>query len=497
MLKTSKRMSERIGQSLSFRLLLLVIHTLFIAQLSAQDYFQEIVDPLPDNIGDFGQNISFYEDQLIVGSPNKAYFTERRIGYVHVYQKKEGKYELLQTIIPPVQQVGQGFGHSVKIAYGIMAVSAPTLFNTVGTGTYTRGNVFLYRKNTDALWSNFQVVGPEILQCCQTFGFSMELKDSILFVGDPYSFYYNNGQRPSRGMVHVYKQQRDTFLRIQGITDPDSSIFAFSEFISYDNRFLTIRQNDSILDYKVHPSGICEFQSKVKIDRCIRPFTHRTHDGNLYIPLHCTIGNDQSGIELENGQGVVRYKKNSQGEWEWFQNIQDPKAFYGGKFAADLAVNDSILAVVRPYRNDSVGNVYQYKKNRETDYWELHRDYQYPGWTDSLIRDVAISVSEDGDIALSKFERNVDDRSARTRIFIFRTKKEITTKSCTGFYPNPTSRNVVLPYPEKASSVCDIRGKILLNYDSRDDALLDLSHLAPDIYIVRNGECTEKIILLD
>jgi len=137
---------------------------------------QTISNPSPAVGDNFGENISLYQDTLVVGASQDDTGAEDA-GSVYVYTRTGSIWTLQQTINNPSPTSFDYFGNSVSL-YGDTLVA---FISSVSTGENSAGSVCIY-KRTDGVWSLQQEINNPTPAMSDNFGYPVSLYENTLAV---------------------------------------------------------------------------------------------------------------------------------------------------------------------------------------------------------------------------------------------------------------------------------------------------------------------------
>jgi len=152
------------------------------------------------------------------GFLDPEYFTHQSGGEVLVYRKKNAVWELESRLKPHLAQGDDGFGSSVAVGDGVIAVSAPDLISL--NKNQPQGAVHVFEYETGA-WQNTQAIRPavESLEVNNVREWTMnglEISENDLYIQNNYLLYPTNRMSDlpqvcafadGRGAIHHYKKQ--------------------------------------------------------------------------------------------------------------------------------------------------------------------------------------------------------------------------------------------------------------------------------------------------
>ncbi|MBU2902188.1 Calx-beta domain-containing protein [Maribacter dokdonensis] len=155
----------------------------------------EIKKMIPSNIAadlSYGESVVISEDQIIVGTQHEAVDNgnggvAQNAGVVYVYNKKENEddWEEVQILnADPPYQNGI-FGDDVLLKNNTLIVGAPrtSIYNPEDQTNYAGGVSYIFRKDTDGLWQQEQVVKGSSVNSFDYFGQHNAFDGTTLIIG--------------------------------------------------------------------------------------------------------------------------------------------------------------------------------------------------------------------------------------------------------------------------------------------------------------------------
>ncbi len=152
------------------------------------EFLQKITasDPQPNSY--FGNSVSIYNDQLVVGA-----YAEGSVGgniaAAYIFERNnEGEWIEIQKIPSPVSDENTYFAWMCKMDGNQMIISSPHVYGE------EPGEVFLYNKTESGQWEEVQSIEAEddILQ--DFYGWSVDLHAGNVIIGSPRDDFDQNGE---------------------------------------------------------------------------------------------------------------------------------------------------------------------------------------------------------------------------------------------------------------------------------------------------------------
>lgn len=154
--------------------------------------FLERLAPVELAAGDqFGEVVAATADWLAVGAPRHD-AAGADAGAVWLYHRNGYAWTEVQRLVPPAGSAGHGFGSSIAIGAGVLAIGSPL----AGVG----GTVTVYSLS-GLTWSNAKLIANPTAAADDRFGEAVAFVDATLFVGDP----FDNAGAIDRGTVFAYE----------------------------------------------------------------------------------------------------------------------------------------------------------------------------------------------------------------------------------------------------------------------------------------------------
>jgi len=155
----------------------------------------EVKKMIPSNIAadlSYGESVVISEDQIIVGTQHEAVDNgnggiARNAGVVYVYNKKENEddWEEVQILNADSPYQNGIFGDDVLLKNNTLIVGAPrtSIYNPEDQTNYAGGVSYIFRKDTDGLWQQEQVVKGSSVNSFDYFGQHSAFDGTTLIIG--------------------------------------------------------------------------------------------------------------------------------------------------------------------------------------------------------------------------------------------------------------------------------------------------------------------------
>lgn len=257
---------------------------------------------------EFGYSVCASSDHLVVGAPYAD--TD---GAVYIYEKDSGgSWIQKQKILSPYSHMySNDFGNAVSISGDYLAIGA------VGNNEkgVLAGAVYVYKKDSDGIWGNEQMITASDGGVIEQFGYSLDLSGDVLVVGG------DNGSLPGDDAGSVYVYSKDA----NGVWGNEQKLSGFA------------RSNRDFFGLSVSTSG-----------------------NQLVIG---TPANDSSG---ENSGCIYMYTMDENGLWGNPEMILPSDGNSGDYFGHSVSLSGKNLIVSAPGYDDddaTIGAVYAYEKS--------------------------------------------------------------------------------------------------------------------------------------
>jgi hypothetical protein len=191
---------------------------------------QELADPNPGELDEFGSSVAIDGDTLVVGVPEDGGVGVNR-GAAHVFVRSGGTFTHTQELLAPNPDNGDEFGSSVAVDGDTLVVGAP---GDDGAGS-SRGAAHVFVRSGGTFTHSQELVDPNAADG-DVLGSSVAVDGDTLVVGAP----WDDGAGPPasyRGAAHVFVRSGGTFTHSQELVDPnaaDGDVFGSSVAIDGD-----------------------------------------------------------------------------------------------------------------------------------------------------------------------------------------------------------------------------------------------------------------------
>ncbi|MGJ8635380.1 MAG: GC-type dockerin domain-anchored protein [Phycisphaerales bacterium] len=181
-----------------------------------------------DTRGDFGFSVAIDNGVIAVGAPISGFFNIDESGYVYLFDALSG--DQLHKVSPNEEEFGSGFGFSVDMDSGRLAVGAPMLHNP----EQNTGSLYVFSVNGGVQLRKFS---PESLEFGDHLGWSVASSGTRIAVGAP-----ANGNNVD-GVSAVYIYDALSHTEVSRITpDPvDATQYAgFGQSVAFENDIVVV-----------------------------------------------------------------------------------------------------------------------------------------------------------------------------------------------------------------------------------------------------------------
>ena len=196
---------------------------------------------------EFGYDLNFYNDHLIVGAPGESDLIRNNSGSAYLYHFNENSYvpSLTRKLIANDRQDGDRFGDSVSLNENYAFVSAP--FSLADQNSSGVGSFYIFKSNnSDENFLEITKFNSPLKALDQRFALDLESTDNTVFVSSASSEYM--------GKVFVYRRH-DINLKCRVTIWPQGGIDSLLEEIS--------ETNSSELEINYHfIKGFSEFENE-------------------------------------------------------------------------------------------------------------------------------------------------------------------------------------------------------------------------------------------
>lgn len=165
----------------------------------ANGLFAEESRVLPPGAGFFNaeKSLALHAWTVVVGKPGE----NSGVGAAHIFQRREGEWQLMETLAPEGAGANTRFGHAVGVYEYNVAVGAPGAVNSSGEG---RGLIYMYTGVNDTWFVSQEIAEPPGTD--NTFGTALTLRgrrlvvsaeNSYPFAQGPFGYLFERGLRES------------------------------------------------------------------------------------------------------------------------------------------------------------------------------------------------------------------------------------------------------------------------------------------------------------
>ena len=192
------------------------------------EYVQTLVASDASNDSFFGTSVSISGDQLVVG----AYGDNLEQGAAYVFEKdNEGTWLEVQKLNANPSSEKTQFGWSTDIQLNYIVVSAPHIYG------FDEGETYFYKRNSDGLWVEDQVVQGEDTVGEDFYGWGVAIHENQLIAGAPWEDHDEDGDNEidRAGSAYIFEN-----LDILGDSSNDYLKDTFTVYPVPANDYITI-----------------------------------------------------------------------------------------------------------------------------------------------------------------------------------------------------------------------------------------------------------------
>lgn len=325
------------GLSSSGRVYVLNISTGFI---------QILQSPRPDTFGQFGTSVALTDTHLVVGASGEDAAGISSSGRVYIYSNTDGTFSSVQTYESPNPDNNGGFGRSVAITDGHLAVGAS---GEDYSGFFDAGRVYAY-VNFNGVFGPPQTIQSPNPENYGYFGGSISAAGEHLAVGAR----GENTTFGDAGRVYVYRNSGGSSYNLspQTLESPNQqSLGNFGEFVSLTDNYLAVGApnedvgglTDSGRVYVYTKSGFSSFGSVQTIQSPNSESSGRFGDSVSITDSYLAIGAyAEDGGSTGAGRAYV-YTRTG-GTYGSVQTLESPSPESNGFFGSSVSITDNYLA---------------------------------------------------------------------------------------------------------------------------------------------------------
>lgn len=345
--------------------------------------YANIQSQTPQQYGYFGSRIGFDGNVSIVGVKGDTTDADGNnillsSGSAYIYEKQsDGNWSYVQKIVASDRTQGMEFGYTVAVANNIIAIGVLKKSQTVG---YTDvGTVYIFEKVNGKWIETKKLVGNETKNSSQ-FGTSLAFDGGTLYVGAPNDKTDSSGANSlnSSGAVYAFEKVTGVWTLKKKITPSTRAVGQlFGNTLSASNGTLVVQANGDKLDasglnsidyagaayvFKKETDG--SYTQKNKIVSPVRVlreyFGSKVSVYNDFIAIGTPQNTtDADGLNPFSSAGaVVIYKKDTSGNWNFFQKVVPAYRTSNNYFGNTVALGDGKLYV---YGNNN--GIYKFEYN--------------------------------------------------------------------------------------------------------------------------------------
>lgn len=435
---------------------------------------------------EFGTSVAINNEFIAVGASRE----EVAKGAVYIHRKNGNNWNFNQKITAPDGAEMAEFGGSMKFGNDFLVISAgrADIDNTIRAGA-----LYVYELDSNNQWNFTKKLTASDYDNDALLGVnptSIAVDGNTIIAGSP-------GFSSWNGAVYIYEKEGNNWVETQKITSPESVDYGnFGIGVSLFGDYLVIGAsgvNNSagkIYIYKKNNSGEWIFHQSL---------TSSDNFENSYFGNSVSISGNELVVgaytEVDTGNPSMAYifKLNDNGNWEETQKIPNYESSEHTYFAWMCEMKNDKLLISSPHLYGAeAGRTLLYKKNSQNN-WEFYQELKpendvaedFYGWSLAM-NDNEIIVGSARDDWDSNEENELNDAGSA---YIFTptnlaTNENNLSKNNVKIYPNPAKDLINITSKQQISSIeiLDQSGKRILE---SKDLKINVSNLSKGVYILK------------
>lgn len=350
----------------------LTVCLLFSFNLSFSQFFQETQKLLAPsaNTGDLaGAQVSISGDYAILGASldtedENGQNPTNSAGSAHIFERnQEGNWSFTQQLVAPDRAERSRFGFAVNLFNNFAIVGA--------IGHEVAGAAYIYNRNSNGSWELEQILKASDRGTLPAqFGHSVSLWGNYAFIGASQDSYYDSEGNLvfSGGSVYIFERNpAGQWNEILKITPAEPLVnHHFGSAISIHGNTLMVGASDAaggitdlsaIYFFDQDANGIWNQTQKITAPETpwFSTYGHSLSiEGDFAVTGDFYNGTDASQTNEQYLAGAVyMYKRNSSGQWDFFQKIVAPDRHELDLFGTSVSLSGYSLLVGAPSESEN------------------------------------------------------------------------------------------------------------------------------------------------
>jgi len=449
---------------------------------------------------EFGTSVAINNEFAAVGASRE----EVAKGAVYIHRKNGSNWNFNQKITAPDGVEMAEFGGSIKFGTDFLVISAgrADIDNTIRAGA-----LYVYDLDSNNQWNFTKKLTASDYDNDALLGVnptSLAADGNTIVAGAP-------GFSSWNGAVYIYEKEGSNWEETQKITSPESVDYGnFGIGVSLFGDYLVIgasgvnNSSGKIYIYKKNNSGEWIFhQSLTSSDN----FENSYFGNSVSISGNELVVGAYTEVDTGNPSMAYTFKLNDSGNWEETQKIPSYESSEHTYFAWMCELKNDKLLISSPHLYGAeAGRTLLYKKNSQNN-WEFDQELKptndvaedFYGWSLAM---------NDNEIIVGSARDNFDDNEENElndagSAYIFTstnlaTNENSLSKNNVKIYPNPAKDFINITSKQQVNSI-EILEQSGKRISESKELKINVSHLPKGIYILKikfsnGGSSIQKLI---
>jgi len=318
-----------------------------------------------DGLRSFGSNIESGNNTVLVSSLSDE--NGMFAGSVAVFNKNsDGQWEWSQTLTASDGRPYQQFGESLSIYDDLIAVGASGLL------TNQENTVYVFKRNTDGVWEEQQILTPDNIADGDFFGHAVEITDTTLVVGANGTD-LNDGADVNAGSVYVYdiNDAGEWVLSEQLFAADATAGDRFGENVSLANSTTLLvgspRRNTGGTPQSgavyIFTKGANGLWTETQTIAAAQQETAERFGNVVAVEGDTALVGSERNFDDNDLSSAYVFQRDATGTWVQEQQLTLPVGSTPAKFGTTVSLNNNIAVIGAPFGNR--GSVHVYQQNEE------------------------------------------------------------------------------------------------------------------------------------
>ncbi len=308
----------------------------------------------------FGLEVHLHQNKLVTSAPMV------NNGEVYLYENEESQWIQEDILLPPIENI-HNFGTNIAVYEEFMFITGQELYSDI-----PNFKIFTYQRSGDSIQYTGQLETPE---GAEGFGVSFSINGNVAYIG---SHWDDNADMDNVGSVYSYLWNGSQWLyqnRIELVNPTAGANFGHS-VVAKNNLLFIGAPYYSSQDIDLTGAVFVFEEDNMGVEEIavLTPFDYDAYDcfGDVIDFRNETLViGARSNQDAGSGSGSAYLFKNLNSIWSQYKKICPSDLESGDVFGSTTAINDNIVFIGSPLKDNFTGAVYLFNPHENT----LHSNF--------------------------------------------------------------------------------------------------------------------------